>query len=172
MSVNAEDLRNAMRQWATGVTVVTVDYEGVRHGMTVSSFTSVSLEPPLVLVSLERGSKTHNLLEKSGYFAVTILCDDQQDISERFSGGVPDGHDRFAGLQTFTLVSGAPLLMQGESSLDSRWPSVRDVRVYRHARERPERGSHWPRRLSESALLSGCPIALVHQAATSAASTV
>lgn len=120
MPVSADDLRNAMRQWASGVTVVTAKYQGVRHGMTVSSFTSLSLEPPLVLVSLERGSRTHALVEQSGFFAVTILCSDQRAVSERFAGGVPDGHDRFAGLQTFTLASGTPLLADGLSFFDCK----------------------------------------------------
>lgn len=120
MTVNADELRSAMRHWATGVTVVAVDYNGTRHGMTVSSFTSVSLDPPLVLVSLERGARTHALLEQAGYFGVTVLCSDQDQVSERFAGGVPDGHDRFAGLPTFTLVSGAPLLADGLSYFDCR----------------------------------------------------
>jgi len=120
MPVSPDELRNAMRQWASGVTVVAAQYQGARHGMTVSSFTSVSLDPPLVLISLERGSRTHSLLEQSGYFGVTLLCSDQIEISQRFAGGVPDGQDRFAGLQTFTLASGAPLLSDGLSFFDCK----------------------------------------------------
>jgi flavin reductase (DIM6/NTAB) family NADH-FMN oxidoreductase RutF len=120
MPVSPDELRNAMRQWASGVAVIAVEYQGVRHGMTVSSFTSLSLEPPLVMVSLERGSRTHSLLEQSGYFGVTILCSDQRAVSQRFAGGVPDGHDRFVGLQTFTLASGAPLLSDGLSFFDCK----------------------------------------------------
>ena len=118
MVANAEDLRVAMRNWATGVCVVAVARDGVRHGMTVNTFTSLSLVPPLVMVSLERATKTHQLLEQTGSFAVTILRSDQQAISDRFAGRLPDDHDRFDGLETFTLLSGAPFLAGGLSYFD------------------------------------------------------
>jgi flavin reductase (DIM6/NTAB) family NADH-FMN oxidoreductase RutF len=120
MSVDPEALRLVMRNWATGVTVVTTELDGGRHGMTVSSFTSVSLAPPLVLVSLERVTQTHRLLEQSGFFAVTVLSEDQQAVSDRFAGRQPDGEERFAGLETFTLVSGAPLIRGGLAYFDCR----------------------------------------------------
>jgi flavin reductase (DIM6/NTAB) family NADH-FMN oxidoreductase RutF len=118
MPANAEDLRIAMRNWATGVCVVAVALDGVRHGMTVNTFTSLSLEPPLVMVSLERTTKTHHLLERTGCFAVTILRSDQREISDRFAGRLLDDDDRFDGLETFTLLSGAPLLAGGLSYFD------------------------------------------------------
>lgn len=107
-----------MRSWATGVTVVATELDSVRHGMTVSSFTSVSLEPPLVLISLERGTQTHRLLEKSGVFAVTVLSEGQQAISDRFAGRIADGEERFAGLETFNIVSGAPFISGGLAYFD------------------------------------------------------
>jgi flavin reductase (DIM6/NTAB) family NADH-FMN oxidoreductase RutF len=113
MTADPEDLRQAMRQWATGVTIVTVLHEGRRHGMTVSSFTSVSLDPPLVLVSLERVTNTHRLVQAAGTFGITILDQSKQEISDRFAGRITEFTDRFAGLETFTLVSGAPLLAHG-----------------------------------------------------------
>lgn len=64
MAVGPEEFRLAMRNWATGVSVVTTQYQDVRHGMTVNSFTSISLTPPLVLVSLERKTRTHSLVVK------------------------------------------------------------------------------------------------------------
>ena len=118
--VDPEALRMVMRTWATGVTVVAAELDSVRHGMTVSSFTSVSLDPPLVLVSLERGAQTHHLTEQSGYFAVTVLGEGQQAISDRFAGRQTDGEERFAGLDTFTLVSGAPMISGGLSYFDCR----------------------------------------------------
>ena len=108
--VNPEELRLAMRHWATGVTVVSAHHGSVQHGMTVSSFTSVSLSPPLVLVSLEKGARTHALVQQSGAFAVCVLRSDQQWISDRFAGRLTDDDDRYAGLETFTLQSKAPLL--------------------------------------------------------------
>ena len=110
MSVDPEKLRVAMRKWATGVTIVTAQDQGIRHGMTVSSFTSVSLEPPLVLVSLERGTKTHELVEKSGRFGVSILAEQYLSISDRFAGRQTEQSDRFEGLDSFQLVTGIPLL--------------------------------------------------------------
>ena len=106
MAVDAIELREVMRLWATGVTVVTSSYAGVQHGMTVSSFTSVSLDPPLVMVSLELSSRTHRLVSQAGGFAVAILADDQQAVAERFSGGVPDHEDRFAGFAVEATPAG------------------------------------------------------------------
>jgi flavin reductase (DIM6/NTAB) family NADH-FMN oxidoreductase RutF len=120
MLVDPEALRLVLRSWATGVTVVATALEGARHGMTVSSFTSVSLDPPLVLVSLERATHTHRMLEESGCFAVTVLGEGQQAISDRFAGRQPEGEDRFAGLETFTLASGAPFINGGLAFFDCR----------------------------------------------------
>ncbi len=116
----SEDLRNAMRQWATGVTVVSASAQGRRHGMTVSSFTSLSLEPPLVLVALYQESRTHALVQAAGSFGVTILARAQREISDRFAGRTPDDADRFAGLETGTLQTGAPLLKGGLAWFDCR----------------------------------------------------
>ncbi len=117
--MDAESLRQAMRHWATGVTVVTTVHQGRRHGMTVSSFTSVSLDPPLVLVALQRDTRTRTMVAAAGVFAVTVLSQGHQAISNRFAGW-EESVDRFAGLETFTLVTGAPLLRDGEAWLDCR----------------------------------------------------
>jgi flavin reductase (DIM6/NTAB) family NADH-FMN oxidoreductase RutF len=120
MSIDPETLRFAMRQWATGVTVVTAAHQGLRHGMTVSSFTSVSLNPPLVLVSLERGRKTHHLVDASGRYGVSILANGNQEISDRFAGRNTELDDRFAGLESFYLVSDIPLLAGCMAAFDCR----------------------------------------------------
>lgn len=120
MPVDPLELRIAMRRWLTGVTIVAVDYQGVKHGMTVSSFTSVSLAPPVVTVSLERSTRTHELLMKAGVFALTILSGAQQDLSERFGGVQSEHQDRFAGLVSHTLLTGAPFLPGGMAYLDCR----------------------------------------------------
>jgi len=109
MTLDPEQLRQAMRAWSSGVTVVTAAHNGERHGMTVSSFTSVSLEPPLIIISLHTESRTHRLVHAANAFAVSILSADQHDISDRFAGRADDG-DRFTGLDTETLVTGAPAL--------------------------------------------------------------
>ena len=120
MPVDPEELRRAMRQWATGVTVVTSAYEGTRHGMTVNSFTSISLDPPLILVSLERQTRTHRLVNQAGVFAVTILNDQQQDLSDCFAGRYPEREDRFCNVDTYTLLTGAPSIVGGLASFDCK----------------------------------------------------
>jgi flavin reductase (DIM6/NTAB) family NADH-FMN oxidoreductase RutF len=115
-----ESLRRAMRHWVAGVTVVTTSFGGLRHGMTVSSFTSISLIPPMILVSLERGARTYGLILQAGYFGVSILRLEQQLISEIFAGRVGDEENRFEGLETFNLVSPAPLIMGALAYFDCR----------------------------------------------------
>jgi flavin reductase (DIM6/NTAB) family NADH-FMN oxidoreductase RutF len=83
-----ESMRRAMRHWVAGVTVVTSIGQGIQHGMTVSSFTSISLIPPMILVSLERATRTYELVTQSGIFGVSILRLEQQLISERFAGRI------------------------------------------------------------------------------------
>ena len=118
MPVSPDELRCAMRQWATGVTVVTAQHDGQRHGMTANSFTSISLEPPLVLISLERVTRTHDLVSQACAFGVTILSQEQRDVSDIFAGRHTELTDRFAGLETFTLQSGAPFLAGGLAHFD------------------------------------------------------
>lgn len=79
-------LRKALGQFATGVTVVSMETEDGVHGMTANSFTSVSLEPPLVLVCVDKRHRTHDLIPKIGRFAVNVLSEDQQDISNWYAG--------------------------------------------------------------------------------------
>ena len=71
--VEPEQIRQAMRLWASGVTVVTAAYENERHGMTVSSFASISLEPPLLMVALQKTTRTSDLILRAQAFGVTIL---------------------------------------------------------------------------------------------------
>lgn len=120
MQISAEILRHVMRRWTTGVAVVTSRFENQQHGMTVNSFTSVSLDPALVSVTLAVNTRTQNLVERSGVFGVTILGEGQADLSDRFAGRMPADEDRFAGVETFELVSGVPLLQGGLVSLDCR----------------------------------------------------
>jgi flavin reductase (DIM6/NTAB) family NADH-FMN oxidoreductase RutF len=120
MPVHPDDLRIAMRAWATGVTIGAAQYEDILHGMTVSSFTSVSLEPPLVLISLETGTRTQAMVEKTGTFGVTILNDAQQDISNEFANPNTDLGDRFLGLESFTLETGSPFIAGGLAFFDCK----------------------------------------------------
>jgi flavin reductase (DIM6/NTAB) family NADH-FMN oxidoreductase RutF len=118
-TLNPETLRAAMRSWTAGVTVVTAVYDGKRHGATVNSFTSISLEPAMLTISLQKAAKTHDMILKSRTFGLTMLSAGQAGISDLFAGKI-FAEDRFAGLQTQTLVTGAPLLVGGLAWLDCR----------------------------------------------------
>ena len=118
MTVEADSLRQAMRSWATGVTIVTAVHAGVQHGMTVSSFTSISITPPQVLVSVAHNTRTHDLIMHSNHFGVTILDANQSDLSDRFAGRLADDVDRLAGVEIIKLASGTPLIKQGLAQFD------------------------------------------------------
>ena len=120
MPLDPEKLRHAMRAWTTGVVIVTSLYEGQQYGMTVNSFTSISLEPPLICVTLKRLTHTHDLVVKSGMFSVTILTAAQKELSDRFAGKMPTILDRFAGLQTETISLDAPVFKDGMAYFDCR----------------------------------------------------
>ena len=109
-----------MRAWTSGVTIVTASHNGEKHGMTVSSFTSIALEPPIIIISLQNDSRTHELVSDARAFAVTILGEDQGELSDRFAGRIPNVEDRFVDVETETLVSGAPFIKGGLAYMDCR----------------------------------------------------
>lgn len=120
MTLDPEKLRAAMRAWSSGVTIVAAVHEGHTHGMTVNSFTSISLEPAVITISLREATRTHELVSKSRAFGLTILSAEQSKISDLFAGKITEIEDRFAGLQTETLVTGSPLIVGGLAWLDCR----------------------------------------------------
>jgi len=120
MTLDSEQLRRAMRAWTTGVTVVTALHDGQQYGMTVNSFTSISLDPPLISVALKQLTHTHEFIQKSGEFAITILASNQGELSDRFAGKMPGIADRFEGIETERLVIDAPLLKGGIAYLNCR----------------------------------------------------
>ena len=120
MTLDPENLKAAMRAWSAGVTVVTAALENHRHGMTVNSFTSISLDPAMITICLRSDSRTHDLIIRSGAFGLTILSAGQTGISDIFAGRIPKVEDRFAGLKTETLLTGAPLIVGGLAWLDCR----------------------------------------------------
>ena len=108
MSLDSLALRAALGQYATGVTVVTtLDAEGRPAGLTVNSFASVSLEPPLVLWSLAQTSACMQAFKACSHFAVNVLAADQVELSNRFALA---GYDKFAGVTWTPGVGGVPLL--------------------------------------------------------------
>ena len=118
MTLDSEALRTAMRAWSAGVTVVTAVHEGNTHGMTVNSFTSISLEPAIITISLQASTRTYELVSKSRAFGLTMLSIEQTKISDMFAGRMPEIEDRFADLPIETLVTGSPLIVGGLAWLD------------------------------------------------------
>ena len=100
-------LRRVAGHFPTGVTVVTTTYEGRPCGITVNSFTSVSLEPPLILVSISRKARAHVCLEATGRFAVNVLSEGQEAIARLFAS---TAEEKFAGLVVRPSPLGNPLL--------------------------------------------------------------
>ncbi len=109
MALDPQTFRQTLRRWASGVTVVTAQHDGELRGMTVSAFSSVSADPPIVLVCANQSSSTESLIVRSGAFAVHLLGADQEHLSKRFSDAQFEGA-RFDGLQWRTGAAGAPIL--------------------------------------------------------------
>ncbi|MBL8131135.1 MAG: flavin reductase family protein [Anaerolineae bacterium] len=132
MPVDAESMRDTLRFWGSGVSVVTTahdDTEGHQiAGMTVSAFNSLSLDPPLVLTCLSKDTTTAQLIEKSGILAVSILAHEQAPLSDRFAGRIPlaSNEDRFDGVPIFTAVTGSPILRGALAWLDCRVHAMHD----------------------------------------------
>src|ERR1700692_2357540 len=105
------DFRDAMRHLAGGVSVITVGRGRDITGMTVTSVSSLSVDPPSLIVSINRASSSWPLLKHHGVFGVNILTADQLEVAERFAGkGGLNGAERFAGAEWITGASGVPLL--------------------------------------------------------------
>lgn len=121
--VGQEKFRTVMGYFSTGVTVVasrTPDGDPV--GLTVNAFTSVSLEPPTVLVSLHKEAAGHDPLLKAGHFGVSILSAEQQDLAYRFAEADPD--ERFLDLDVETGILGSPLIKGALAWLECRVQTV------------------------------------------------
>lgn len=96
MSIDGDLFRSVLGRFASGITVVTTHDEGGRdHGMTASAFSSLSLEPPLILVCIANDATMAPVLARTDTFAVNILSDAQEPLSRRFAGKLDD---RFAGI--------------------------------------------------------------------------
>ncbi len=132
MTVDGTTLRDAMRFWSSGVSVVATVAEktsGFKYaGMTVSSFTSLSLEPPLTLISIAKETTTASAILASKIFSVSILSGDQAYLGDRFSGRIklPSHGDRFEGIAIDTAVTGAPYLRDALAWIDCRVHAVYD----------------------------------------------
>jgi flavin reductase (DIM6/NTAB) family NADH-FMN oxidoreductase RutF len=126
MAIDPQDFRTTMSQWASGVTIVTSISNGTRVGITASSLSSVSLEPPRILICVAKRLFTHQVILDSKVFAVNILSADQQEWGMRFAGMLSEDGDRFFDIETFTAETGSPLLPGVLGWLDCELSDVYD----------------------------------------------
>lgn len=117
--VSSDDFRTAMRHLAGGVSIITAGRGEEITGMTVTSVSSLSVDPPTLIVSVNREASSWPVLKRHGFFGINILAADQLEIAERFSGkGGLKGAERFAGAQWTIRRSGAPLLVGALAAID------------------------------------------------------
>jgi flavin reductase (DIM6/NTAB) family NADH-FMN oxidoreductase RutF len=129
MSVTQAEFRKALGCFATGITVITVDYEGEVHGMTANAFTSVSLDPMLVLVCVDHRARTHAHLHAKKRFGVNVLAEDQRRISEYYASPART-HERAAqeaGACFERTQHGTPVLCGALAYLECRLHSAQDA---------------------------------------------
>ncbi|HRI02832.1 MAG TPA: flavin reductase family protein [Pyrinomonadaceae bacterium] len=118
MSVSADDFRNALSRFPSGVNVVTTkDADGRPHGITVSAFCSVSLAPPLVLICIEKSTVSHDAFADSEVFVVNMLRKSQQHLSEQFAAPAVD---KFEDVDFRSGIDGVPVLKQALASIECR----------------------------------------------------
>ena len=117
MSIDDARFKLAMSHFASGVTVVTTKHEGTPYGMTVASFASLSLHPPLVLICIEKGVKTHDAIAAAGTFGVSILAQTQADVSGRFASKIDD---KFGGVSLRRGELEVPLIAGAICTLECR----------------------------------------------------
>jgi flavin reductase (DIM6/NTAB) family NADH-FMN oxidoreductase RutF len=106
-SIDAARFRQVLGHFCTGVTVITAVDDGQPAGLAVGSFSSLSLDPPLVLFCADKGSSTFPKIRAAGVFCVNILADDQEDICRVFAA---KGDDKFAGMGWKKSGTGSPIL--------------------------------------------------------------
>ncbi|WP_343563124.1 flavin reductase family protein [Kiloniella sp. b19] len=115
MAFDKRDFRSALGAFATGVTVVTTRSEdGTLNGLTANSFSSVSLEPPLILFCIDKSANAYKAFMKNENFAINILSEEQQAISNAFAFE----EDRWSKVQTRTMETGAPVIDGSLASFD------------------------------------------------------
>ena len=108
MPIEKNELRQVMGHFATGVTIITtLTKAGQMHGLTANAFTSVSLEPPLLLISVDKKAESWPAFEESRVFTINILADDQEGLSRKFA---VSGGNKFEGVAYRIGANGVPIL--------------------------------------------------------------
>jgi flavin reductase (DIM6/NTAB) family NADH-FMN oxidoreductase RutF len=129
MSSTQDDFRQAMGLFATGVTVVTVDYEDEVQGMTANAFTSVSLDPMLVLVCVDQKARTHAHLHAKKRFGINVLSEQQRAIAVHYArpDREPAQAEEEAGARFDRTKHGTPVLRGGLAYLECRLQTAQDA---------------------------------------------
>lgn len=109
-AIEAADYRRIIGQFATGIAVVTTANDGLLHGMTANAITSVSLDPPLLLVCIDKAAHSHDQFTQSGRFTVNILAEDQQEVSKIFAATTEPEQGRLQGVAFHLGANGVPLI--------------------------------------------------------------
>ena len=115
-SVTPAEFRAALGQFASGITIMSTLQDGVSHAMTANAFTSVSLDPPLVLVCVDKGVRMHAAVLDCGYWAASVLAGDQQPIADRFARSGRDLYTQFDGIGTAAGPKTGCLVIEGALS--------------------------------------------------------
>ncbi|GAB2672099.1 flavin reductase family protein [Kribbella swartbergensis] len=115
------EFRAALGRFASGITIMSTLQDGVAHAMTANAFTSVSLDPPLVLVCVDKGVRMHAAVLDCGYWAVSVLAGDQEPIADRFARSGRDLYTQFDGVGTTAgPKTGCPVIEGALSWLECR----------------------------------------------------
>jgi len=122
--VDPETFKDALASWASGVTILTSEHEGQVYGITASSFSTLSMDPLLVLVCIQNGNHLERMVPASGKFAVSVLASDQDDVSNHFAISGRDPGPELDGFETFTDQTGSPILTNAIAHLDCELESV------------------------------------------------
>ncbi len=122
MSIEPRDFRDTVGCFATGITIITtIEADGTPIGLTANSFTSLSLDPPMVLFCLDQNVASFDAFQAGGHFAVNILSSAQQDLSSRFAKSGPDKWD---GVTFDTWDTGSPILPGCLASMECTVSSI------------------------------------------------
>ena len=120
MAVTVEQYRRVMGHFATGVTIVTTAYNGRLGGMTANAITSVSLDPMLLLFCADKRTRTHDVIDRSGIFAVNILSEKMSELAKIFADNGRPQQERFCRVKYTTAKTGAPILERNVGWIECR----------------------------------------------------
>jgi flavin reductase len=120
-SIDSVEFRTALGRFASGITIMSTSQDGVAHAMTANAFTSVSLDPPLVLVCVDHGVRMHDAVLDCGFWAVSVLSERHRELADRFAKSGRDLYGQFDGVATQSgPKTGCPVIEGALSWLECR----------------------------------------------------